>query len=90
MGRLPPEILCEILKHLNLKELIQCKLVNKNWYSIVNDLIRVKRLVVGQYYSNEWYFTNELIKEEIECCHPKLFLTQYKRSFSSSSQLPLH
>ena len=77
----PPEILCKIFKHLNLKELIKCKKVNKNWYSIVNDLIKVKRLVVGQGYSYKWYFTNELIKEEIECCHPNLFLTQYKRSF---------
>ena len=38
-------------------------------------------MVVGPVYSSKWYFTNEFIKEEIECCHLNLFLTQYKRSF---------
>ena len=81
MAKLSSELLCEIFKHLNLEEPIKCKLVDKNWYSIVNDLVKVKRLVVNQAYPSKWYLTNELIKEEIECCHLNLFLTQYKRSF---------
>ena len=68
--------LCEISKHLNLEEIVKCKLVNKSWYSIVNNLIKVKRLVVGPGYSSKWYFTNEFIKEEIEGCHLNLYLTQ--------------
>ena len=78
---LPPELFCEIFNLLNLEQLIKCNLVNKYWHSIVNDLIKVKRLVVGRHYSRKWYFTKEFIKEEIECCHLNLFLTQYKRSF---------
>ena len=81
MCKLSPESLCEVFKNLNLEELIKCRLANKYWYSIINDLVKVKRLVVGRNYSSKWYFTNELIKEEIECCHFSLFLTQYKRSF---------
>ena len=82
MDKLPAEIYCVIFKHLNLKDLVNCKMVCKDWNSIILSLVKVSRLVID-YEDNckrKWYFTNKLINNDLELCNPNLFLIQFNKS----------
>lgn len=69
---LPPELICEIFKHLNLSDLLKCR-VCKYLDAIVSEF-KLSKLVVA--YSDRFrgtrYDTKERINLNSEWCHPKL------------------
>ena len=80
---LPPEMICELFKHLPLKDLIACSLVNKRWHSIV-DNFKVHTLAVVDYaYTdiNKWTYPNRKFRDH-ELCDADLFnrLADHPRS----------
>lgn len=60
---LPIEMICEIFQHLPLSCLLNCKRVNRRWYSIV-DAFKVRRLTV---------YDDEEFEGPADPCHPDLF-----------------
>lgn len=68
MDKLPVEIYLLILKLLPVQQLIQCKRVNKQWYSTVNSFqsaLQVNTLIVSDSYhlNRKWFLTNELLDD---------------------------
>ena len=76
IDHLPPEMLCELFKHLHPKDLLTCSQVNKRWYSIYTGL-RLNRLVVtiDDYYSYSLRECSYPIRgiEEKDLCIPPIF-----------------
>ena len=68
---LPPEMINELFKHLHLKDLVACSLVNKRWYSIYAGF-KVHRLAVTadkrQYPYSKWYQSEYWRAEDQEMC----------------------
>ena len=80
---LPPEMICELFKHLPLKDLLACSLVNKRWHSIVG-YFKVHTLVVlDKGYTNirKWTYPNRKFQDH-ELCDAELFnrLADHPRS----------
>ena len=73
---LPAEMIFELFKHLSLKDLTACSMVNRRWHSIHADF-RVDSLVVsckpGYIYINKWGYPGRKIADDV-WCHPELFL----------------
>ena len=74
MNELPAEILSIILNQLDLYDILNCKLVNKKFYSTILDYVRIKdELIVSDCdYSplnRRWFFTYESVslKNLIKC-----------------------
>ena len=87
MDKLSPEVYCLIFKYVNLKDLIDCKLVCKYWNEIISNQAKVDKLMVSDEnvdYQLRWYHSNELIYEEIEYCHTIQFLAQIEKSILSN------
>ena len=67
MELLPNEIVLKIFKELPVEQTLICKLVNKRFYSIINDLMKLKSLIIiDNYYSDmlsKWFYDNEFIRD---------------------------
>ena len=96
---LPPEMICVIMKNLNLNDLIQCKLLSKRWYSIVNESIKMIKLIVrtdekikrknlNEYlidvHYSRWFYSNELVNSDLHICELNLFQLNLKRKILSN------
>lgn len=70
---LPPEMICELFRHLSLKDLVVCPLVNKRWHSIYSGF-RVDRLVSIEVYwhSGIWCHPDRRVEQK-ELCSLSLF-----------------
>ena len=71
---LPPEMICELFKHLHLKDLAACSQVSKRWHSIYVDF-KVQRLVVFDRkgsHIREWYQSGRRV-EDHQLCHSDMF-----------------
>ena len=71
---LPPEMICELFKHLQPKHLVACSMVNKCWHSIYAGY-RLHRLVVVDLEARplgSWYHSDQEI-EDLQLCDSKLF-----------------
>ena len=83
---LPPEMICELFKHLPLKDLLACSLVNKRWHSIFAGF-KVHTLVVDEFdvYDlaniDKWTYPNRRFGDH-ELCDAALFnrLADHPRS----------
>ena len=67
---LPPEMICELFKHLGPEDLIACSMVNRRWHSIYAGF-KVRRLVAiepHRYDLCEWFNSNRTIRQEERCC----------------------
>ena len=69
---LPTEMLCELFKHLNPRNLVACSLVNKRWNSAYSTF-RVRRLVACafRWSRDRWYDSRKF--EERDFCHLERF-----------------
>ena len=86
INELPPEILSEVLRHLNLSELIEKKLVSKLWNELISSNVKIIRLVVDPYnshYNARWFHVNLPVDWYLEPCPPNLFLAQFDRPILS-------
>lgn len=82
----PPEIVCEILGHLSLGELVEKKRTCKLWNELICSQLKVTRVVVGSYIDKclPWYQTPlRPVDEYLEKCNPNLFVSQWHRSILS-------
>lgn len=71
---LPPELICELFKHLHLRDLAACSLVNKHWHSIYSSF-KLDGLIVNQilhYDRSKWCHSDRKIEDK-HLCHPKWF-----------------
>ena len=71
---LPPEMICELFKHLPLKDLLVCPLVNRRWRSIYAGF-RVSTLVVrDRHHANiiNWSYPGRKFGDH-QLCSPELF-----------------
>ena len=72
---LPVEMIGELFKHLQLKDLAACSLVNRRWHSIYTDF-KVHRLVItGDDYHlrfNQWSYPDRRV-EQFELCRVETF-----------------
>ena len=78
---LPPEMLCQVLRNLSLRELIDNKLVCKLWNELISSHLKVTRLVVDQYgrQKDRWWHVSRPVNEYLELCRPRLFVVQLHR-----------
>lgn len=85
ISSLPPEMVGEILGHLNLAELVEKKRVCKLWNELISSQLKVSRLVerAGFYKRAPWYHTLRPVDEYLEVCHPNLFASQLHRPILS-------
>lgn len=85
---LPGEIICEILKHLPPKELIEKALVCKLWNELIASGIRLKRLTVDSCTCNscksKWLNSSRRIHLLREFCHENLFILLLHRPILSN------
>ena len=68
---LPPEMICELFKHLSVVDLATCSQVNKRWRSIYA-AFKVEALAVTNDVEDKWIYSNRKI-EEFEFCRPEHF-----------------
>ena len=70
---LPPEMVCELFKHLRPKSLAACSMVNKRWHSIFTSF-RLDRLVVEDFALKfgKWSYPDRRIEDQ-ELCRLKMF-----------------
>lgn len=80
VGDLPPEMLCAVFGHLCLADLIRCKLVCKDWNTLISTSIRLTRLVVDRKRDHRihWYYSHEPVIAA-ELSEPNLFVAQLNR-----------
>ena len=67
---LPPEMICELFKHLGLEDLIVCSRVNRRWYSIQAAFKLHRLFAIGNdpsYELNQWRYPDRRV-EEVERC----------------------
>ena len=86
INELPPEILSEILRYLNLSELVEKKLVSKLWNELISSNLKISRLVADPYRSHHiprWFHVNRPVDGYLETCDPNLFLAQLDRPILS-------
>ena len=79
---LPPEMVCEILKHLSPKELIKKKRVCRKWNQLISRM-KIERLNVDVSYklfndSGEVWYETHRPQVERDMCRPKLLIALYK------------
>ena len=82
---LPPEMIGELFKCLQPRDLIMCSMVNKRWRSIYAGF-KVHRLVAsvdGGYDLHKWYYSNWRI-EEAERCSAAIFIPLVKKPLLSN------
>ena len=84
---LPAEMIRELFKHLSLKDLTACSIVNKRWHSIYSDF-RVDSLVVTYGSESEldfskWYNSNRRLRDSRQCPH-KMFIRLLNRPLLAS------
>ena len=80
------EMISELFKHLQLKDLAACSLVNKHWHSIYA-AFKVHSLVAfdDRYFFDfrKWYDSNQTIREE-ELCPPWMFVRLVEKPLLSN------
>src|SRR5688572_21412011 len=85
---LPAEIICEVLKNLPLKELIEKRLVCKQWRELITSSIKVKRLTVDSCTCmscrSKWRNSSRPIDLLQEFCDQKLFVHLLHRPILSN------
>ena len=69
---LPLEMICELFRHLHLKDLAACSMVNKRWQLAYSDF-KLERLVVFDqcdyyYLVGEWRYSDREVEDK-ELCH---------------------
>lgn len=71
---LPAEMICELFKHLHLKDLLTCSMVNKRWQSIYSSFKLDRLAVIGHqdHFFREWCYPRWLVRDEEVCC-PEMF-----------------
>ena len=80
---LPPEMVCELFKHLNLKQLLKMKSVCKLWNELISRM-KIERLNVDVSYrcfndrGEVWYETHRPQLER-DLCRPKLLIGLCKK-----------
>lgn len=85
---LPPEMLCEIFKHLDLEELLKKRSVCKLWNSLIGSM-KVERLNVDLTYRSHkdwgaaWYETRRPQLER-DICDPELLMALCKKPILSN------
>ena len=86
---LPAEMICELFKHLNLKDLAACSMVNKRWNKIYSGF-KVQRLfaigVSQKFHLHKWLSPFQLIRDE-ELVPLKLFGRLVDRPLLSNLKL---
>ena len=84
----PPEILCEILEKLTLKELIEKQTVCKLWNELILSSVKVKRITVDSCTCltcrSKWRNSSRPIDLLQEFCHPNLFALLLDRPILSN------
>ena len=70
---LPPEMIDELFRHLHLKDLAACSLVNRRWHSIYA-AFRLHRLVVFESFQffGKWSYPKRRVRS-VERCQPDMF-----------------
>lgn len=65
MDKLPNEMLVEILIRLPVEQILICKQVNKKWYSLIKVNIKIKSLIITDYYyqsiMDKWFDSSEFV-----------------------------
>ena len=70
---LPPEMIDELFRHLHLKDLAACSLVNRRWHSIYA-AFKLDRLIVFERFQDfsKWSYPRRRVRS-VERCQPELF-----------------
>ena len=64
---LPPEMICELFKHLHPIDLAACSMVNMRWHSIYAGF-EMHRLVAANYrFFGKWYHSGRTIEDRQRC-----------------------
>ena len=84
---LPPEMISELFKHLDVKDLVACSLVNKRWHWVYA-AFKLNRLAAIDYdrngnVINKWYDSNRPI-QKADRCSSAMFLRWAEKSLLSN------
>lgn len=74
-------MLCSVLRHFSLAELVTMKLVCKSWNQLISSQLKLTRLVVVGYATKKekWWHVSRPVDEYLEVCPPQLFITQLRQ-----------
>ena len=82
---LPPEMLSELFKHLNLKHLAVCSMVCKLWNQLISRHKVTRLVVVPRGLKKErWWHVSRPVDEYLEVCPLRMFATLLCRPILSS------
>ena len=72
---LPPEMICELFKHLSPRDLVVCSMVNKRWQSLYSGIKLYRVAAIAKRFSDcldNWSYPDRRIEDQ-ELCPPELF-----------------
>lgn len=87
IGALPPEMLVQVLNHLNLADLVKLKSVCKLWNELITANVKVSELIVDAIADTRrsWFSSvnKPFDKRNMEVCHANLFFTNLEKPILS-------
>lgn len=84
IGGLPPEMILQIFRHLQLNDLVRIKRVCSLWNELIGTM-KIERLFVSLNLDakERWYYSSRPCRT-VEFCHPRLFIAQCKKPILSN------
>lgn len=72
---LPPEMICELYKHLPARDLVACSMVSKRWHSIYTGFRLYKLVVIDDLdnYPIKWRYSDQRKSDDQKVCDPSTF-----------------